>query len=358
MSDKRAKRAVVRSGAIAALLCTTWPTLLAQDATVDGVFALSDVPQSVTGQLEVVETGPLSRQIELTYADKATGKQITDFDVELTQKLHILATDAALTHLIHQHADEAGADGTFSAELEFPAPGLYHIYTDATPTGIGQQVLRFDVTVGEAAVADGAPKAAGADVSSGPLISSDGPYTITLDASQLRPGAERALALLVEKNGVPATDLEPYLGVSAHAVFIHAEDLAYVHAHAMSLSEGQDHQTHDAHSTPAVTNAPHAPAGDANSHHHETGAADEMAVSVPAAGKGDGHGQDAPNHVGGHGGQNEGSTSAVSPEMSLHVTPPAAGTYALWIEFIGAEEVRTVPFTIEIPEADSDTSKP
>ncbi|HTN63635.1 MAG TPA: hypothetical protein VL147_19115 [Devosia sp.] len=349
MTDKRAKRAVVRSGAVAALLCTTWPTLLAQDATVDGVFALPDVPQSVTGQLEVVETGPLSRQIELTYADKSTGKQVADFDVELTQKLHILATDAVLTHLIHQHADKVGADGTFSAELEFPAPGLYHIYTDAAPAGIGQQVLRFDVTVGDAAVAHGEPKASGADVSSGPLVSSDGPYTITLDASQLRPGAESAVALLVEKNGAPATDLEPYLGVSAHAVFIHAEDLAYVHAHAMPSSDGQDHQTHDAHSAAAGMNAPHAPAGDAHSHHHETGAANgTVGSSVPAVGDEDDHGQDALNHGGEHG-HNEGPTSAVSPEMSLHVTPPAAGTYALWIEFIGAEEVRTVPFTIEIP---------
>lgn len=325
MTNNPARRALTGGVSLVALLCLSWPIVVAQDITLDGVFALPGVDQAVTGQLKVTETAPLSRRIELSYASMASGDQIADFNVELTQQLHILATDAALTHLIHQHADEVRADGSFTAEIEFPEPGQYHIYTDATPTGIGQQVLRFDVTVGEEAATD-EDKPIGADISRGPLVWSDGPYAVTLDASQLRAGVESAVSFLVEKDGLPATDLAPYLGVSAHAVFIRAEDLAYVHAHAMPGNEDQPHEAHGA--APAETH-------DMGSHHG-------------------GDHQAAPAGETSHAGHATAPAAAVAPAMSLHVTPPAAGTYALWIEFIGGGEIRTVPFTIEIPGAQAD----
>jgi hypothetical protein len=325
MTNNHARRALAGGASFAALLCLSWPTVLAQGTTLDGVFALPGADQAVTGQLKVTETAPLSRRIELNYTSIATGDPIAEFDVELTQQLHILATDAGLTHLIHQHADEVRSDGTFTAEIEFPEPGRYHIYTDATPTGIGQQVLRFDVNVGVER-GSGESRPAGADISDGPLISSDGPYTVTLGASQLHANVESAVSLLVEKEGLPAADLAPYLGVSAHAVFIRVEDLAYVHAHAMP--GGKDQPRHDTHGAAAAE--PH----DMGSHH----GADHQA---------------APATDTGHAGHAAAPAIAVAPAMSLHVTPPAAGAYALWIEFIAGGEIRTVPFTIEIPGAEA-----
>src|SRR5690606_24454219 len=240
MTFKISRHTVVGGTAAVVMFCSA-ASVLAQDSVLEGVFALPGVAQAVTGELNVVETGPLTRRIDLTYGDQASGEQIAGFDVELTQQLHILAIDAGLTHLIHEHADVVGADGRFTAELEFPAPGLYHIYTDAVPTGIGQQVMRFDVTVGEAAPSSDVQRPTPSDIMSGPLVSSDGPYSVTLDAAQLQPGVESGVSLLVEKDGLPAGDLEPYLGVSAHAVFIRAEDLAYVHAHAMGAGAEGGH---------------------------------------------------------------------------------------------------------------------
>ncbi len=317
-------RCALMGGAIAGLVSTAVPAT-AQDVTVAGVGASPGTASAVTGQLEVTETGPLTRRIELTYTDRATGEPISQFDVELTQQLHILATDAGLTHLIHEHADEIGAGGRFIAELEFPQPGLYHIYTDAVPTGLGQQVQRFDVPVGDQTEAQ-TEQLQGESIVDGPLVSSDGAYTATLDAADLQPGMESTVSLLVERDGALATDLEPYLGVSAHAVFIKADDLAYVHAHAMPASDGAEgHQVHGDHGA-AATDSEHQHGGDIAQH----GSADE---------------------AGGNGHSEHGGAAAISPEMSLHVTAPAPGTYALWIEFIGGGEIRTVPFTIEIPEA-------
>jgi hypothetical protein len=330
MTDRFSANTLFGGVAIAMLCATGAAPALAQDGVVEGVYALPGVAQAVTGQLNVVEIGPLTRRIELTYADQSSGEQIAEFDVELTQQLHILATDVELTHLIHEHADIIGADGRFTAELEFPAPGLYHIYTDAVPAGIGQQVMRFDVTVGEVAPAAGTTEPAVQHVSHGPLVSSDGAYSVVLDASQLQVGVPSMVSLLVKKDGAPAADLEPYLGVSAHAVFIRAEDLAYVHAHAMEAGAEERHHAHGAE--------PAAPPGG-----HDHGVEAEA----------DGHDAHASHQPDDH---DAAPVTRIDPNMSLHVTPPAAGTYALWIEFIGGGEIRTVPFTIEIPEADSHAS--
>lgn len=293
--------------------------LAAQDAPIEGVFALAGSQQAIVGQLQVTESGPLTRQIELTFAEQTNGRQIADFDVELTQKLHILATDASLAHLIHEHADTVRNDGTFVAELKFPGPGLYHVYTDVVPAGLGQQVLRFDLTVDTEDAKPSEPSLTGADISSGPLVSSSGPYSVILSAGQLRPGVESELSLTVEKNGALADDLEPYLGVSAHVVFIHAEDLSYVHAHAMGDGNNVPHSPHPAPTDP----------GDHHQHSKESS----------------GGNQDS------HGGHGVSPGPSVDPKMNVFVTPPAEGTYALWIEFVGGGEIRTVPFVVEVPEA-------
>ena len=335
-----ATRAYIGGGIAGLALSTAGAAAWAQEAKIAGVWALPAGEAKVVGEMDLQEVGPLSRELTLTYVDAATGQPVTAFETELTQELHILAADSGLSTLVHRHVEHATADGTFRARLDFPAPGLYHVYADAVPAGYGQQVLRFDVTVGEAEAAVSVPDA---PATGGPLIASDGDYAVTLDASQLRAGAEGMMRFTVTENGLPADDLAPYLGVAAHAVFVRAEDLAYVHVHAMAEAaagaEGHGSGGHGAHAGmedmghgAGAMHAGHAaPTG---GHEHaeaaEAGAAHaHVHAAAPAATS------EAPG--------------SVSPAMSLHVTPPAPGRYALWLEFIGGGEVRTVPFTITIP---------
>jgi hypothetical protein len=42
------------------------------------------------------------------------------------------------------------------------------------------------------------------------------------------------LNVRITKNGAPADDLHPYLGAAAHAVFIDAATLDYIHVHPLS----------------------------------------------------------------------------------------------------------------------------
>lgn len=259
----------------------------AAQPTLKGKFALIRITEKVTAELVVRETGPLARELLITFTDKSTGLPITQFDEELTQQLHVLATDSDFSSFVHEHAGKAGVDGRFRVAMRFPKPATYHVYADAVPAGRGQQVFRFEVAV-DVTTGPTAPRPAPVGRAQG----SDGPYMIEMDAAVLRAGTDSMMALTILKDGKPAMDLGLFLGVPAHAVFVSTDDLGYVHAHAMAANTPVDSRTSLA------------------SH-------DNPRAAIPA-------------------------------KLMLHATPPRAGQYALWIQFMGGGQVRTVPFVINV----------
>lgn len=204
----------------------------------------------------------------------------------------------------------------FEAELTFPGPGAYHIYADAAPARFGQQVFRFDVAIGINQLETHGP--AGPMAVREEIVVTSGDYSVRLDVSQLSADREVPLGIGVLKDGHPAEDLAPYLGVSAHAVLIRAEDLAYVHAHP-TIGGSADTGT-SAHLDSDDSNQ-HAKASDTHSTHEHD------------------HGNGTSTEPGG----------TVSPEMMLHLTPPGSGRYTLFLEFIGAGEVHTIAVPIDVP---------
>lgn len=259
----------------------------AAEAALRGAFALPSMTEKVTAELVVRKTGLLTRELLFAFTNKATGQPITHFDEELTQKLHVMATDSDFSSFVHEHAGELGLDGRFRIAMRFPKPGTYHVYADAVPMSLGQQVIRFKVPV-DVTTDPTAPQLVPVDAAK----ASDGPYTVNLDASALGVGIEGMMALTILKNGKPAIDLGLYLGVPAHAVFVSKDDLGYVHAHAMAADAPKScHTSHRSH--------------------------DDLKAAIPA-------------------------------KLMLHATPPRAGRYALWIQFKGGGQVRTVPFAVTV----------
>jgi hypothetical protein len=55
-------------------------------------------------------------------------------------------------------------------------------------------------------------------------------YQVRLDGD-LVPGKASSVRLSVSKDGVPVTDLEPYLAAYGHLVALREGDLAYLHVH-------------------------------------------------------------------------------------------------------------------------------
>jgi hypothetical protein len=115
-------------------------------------------------------------------------------------------------------------EGTWSVPLDLSAPGQYRVFADFTPTGHdGGLVLGADLAVPGPYEPVPLPE---------PVIVAqvvDG-YQVTL-AGDLVPGKSSQLTLTVTKDGVPVTDLQPYLAAYGHLVALRAGDLAYLHVH-------------------------------------------------------------------------------------------------------------------------------
>jgi hypothetical protein len=214
-------------------------------------------------------------------------KPVAKYDSDLGKAMHVIAISEDFSVFIHHHVDHV-IDGTGQVRIRFPKPALYHIYVDAMPHALGQQVLRFDLPVGDA------PAAQPLKLSPGILAADTGPFQVTFDSLDLTAGEPSMLTLHIAENGKPAKDLKPYLGVAAHVVLISADSLDYVHVHPMAMDAMGGHEM-AGHTMPGMA-MPHDP---------------------PAA---------------------------VSPDMMLHLAVPKPGLYKLWVQFDGGRTLYTVPF--------------
>jgi hypothetical protein len=149
------------------------------------------------------------------------GDAVTAFDVRHEEDLHLIAVRRDLAGYQHVHP-EFSPDGTWRVPLDL-TPGTWRVLADFAPSADGEnRTLGADLAVaGGYAPALLPPPAPTAEV--------DG-YTVVL-SGELTAGEESDLTLSVSRDGVPVTDLQPYLGAYGHLVVLRAGDLAYLHVH-------------------------------------------------------------------------------------------------------------------------------
>lgn len=286
--------------------------------TLAGTYALPDGQPKVAATLTAAPKagGPAGTQIlDVAMTRLGTGRAVTRYETELSKQLHLIAVSGDLRTFVHEHGDKPDARGHFRVPMTFPHGGLWHVYADAVPAGLGQQVMRFDLTVpGDLGGTESGAQTAPTPQPTG-LEGADGRYSVRFDALDLRAGQEAELSLHLLRDGQPAPDVTPYLGVAVHAVFIATSDLTYVHAHA----------------APAA--APAAGGTGAAMKHDLTGTdmTGRAVMDMPGMGG-------APMRPG----------TKVLPDLTLHVRAPKAGTYLLWMQFMAGGQVRTVPFVVPV----------
>lgn len=256
----------------------------ARAETLEGRNAIPGRQAAVTATL-TLQPAVRPTILDVTMTKLGATSPIRDFEPELTKRMHLIAVDAGLTSFVHEHAAAPGADGHFRVKLAFPHDGAWHVYADAVPAGLGQQVMRFDVNVGHAH-----------DVVTpllwpGPLDLAEGRYSARFDSLALSPQHPTMLALHLLRDGTPAPDLAPFLGVAAHVVLIGEAGLDYVHVHPADPGDAPAAMDHMEHTD-----------------HH-------------------------PDH-----------TAARAADVALHVPPVAAGAYALWVQFNAGGRLHTMRF--------------
>lgn len=158
------------------------------------------------------------------------GSTVTAFDIEHEQRMHLIVVRRDLSGFRHVHP-QMDPDGVWRTPSPFEEPGVYRVFADFHPTGGAPLTLGTDVSIAGMYYPQPLPPPA-------PTSTVDG-YTVTLDGA-LEPGHSGTLTLSVTRDGVPVTDLEPYLGAYGHLVALRAGDLAYLHVHPEgAVGDGQ-----------------------------------------------------------------------------------------------------------------------
>ena len=221
------------------------------------------------------------------------GKTVLAYDIDMTKIMHMIVVSDDLTDFQHVHPTLL-PNGHLVIDMRLKeASAAYHVYLDGRPKDNGRHVFRFDLPgVSPGAAPNRVLHASGASLHVGP-------YTVEIDPTDLPIGEISTVSVRILKDGKPATDLHPYLGVMAHGVFIGVNDLAYMHAHGMSAS---------------MLNM----ASGAND------CGDSMMMQMSPL---------QPNQ-------------SISNEFEFQVLAPSAQAYDFWLQFIGGTTLYTAPMLV------------
>jgi hypothetical protein len=158
-----------------------------------------------------------------------TGALVRELPQVHEKPMHLLAISTDLKDFAHVHP-EPQADGTYQVRHTFPSGGDYTLFVDYTPKDAPQVVDRIPLTV------KGAPRAKAA-LQADPTNTrtADGLRVTMTPSKPLRAGEGVVLqfAVVDEKTGKPAADLEPYLGAMAHFVILSEDSKDFLHAHPL-----------------------------------------------------------------------------------------------------------------------------
>ncbi len=172
--------------------------------------------------------GTIAPNVETTLTitiDDPHGKRVRRLDVVHEKLLHLLVTSEDLSWFAHEHPEHR-PDGTFTLRMTFPAPGRYTLFHDFTPKRVGMQVVAVDLVV------DGTPPPAVAlapDAADAKTV--DGITARLAPSAGIVAGHNVELVVSLARDGVPVTDLEPFLGAMGHVIIVSADRQRFVHSH-------------------------------------------------------------------------------------------------------------------------------
>jgi hypothetical protein len=189
-------------------------------------------------------------------------RRLDDFVEDHGHPMHLFIVSPALDRLWHLHPREA-ATGAFVHALPPIPGGRYELFADVVHrTGISETITAQFETPGIA----GTPLTG--DDSQWPSASS-GAIVWEEERERLVAGRLTTFTFRVEdENGQPARDLELYMGMPGHAVFIKRDRQVFAHVHpggsvpaaALAIASAQSaagHGSHDTASLPPVVSFPY-----------------------------------------------------------------------------------------------------
>jgi heavy metal-binding protein len=156
------------------------------------------------------------------------------FSIVHERPMHLFIVGDGLDYFAHEHPAPQ-RDGVFMLDVRLPRPGPYMAIAEFLPEGGTPQTFQQMFTTGEAFGRPASPP-----IDTGPKTV-DG-VRVSLDASKVKAGDTKALAFRIEDatSGAPVTDLEPYLGASAHLLIVPTDLTEAIHGHPTDEGHGPE----------------------------------------------------------------------------------------------------------------------
>jgi hypothetical protein len=235
-------------------------------------------------------------QVDLILTVKnARGETVKDLQISHEKPLHLIVVSEDLAEFYHLHP-ELQPDGSYKAPFAFENGGKYKLYADFLPKDAKQVVKISDLTVA------GNPRAKEDLKADEKFEKTVGDLRVVMKPdAELEAGKDVTLGYSVfdARSGQPATDLQKYLGETAHFVIINQELNEFVHAHPASRDNVKGEHSH----------------GAGEQKHDEKLAGQNAEANVAA-----------------------------------HVNFPKPGIYKIWAEFQRNGKVTAVPFVVSVKQ--------
>lgn len=171
-------------------------------------------------------------RLRLAVTSPSTRAIVRRFETVHERTMHLFVVSEGLDFFTHEHPAQQ-RDGVFMQDVSLPRRGGYMAIAEFLPVGGTPQSFQQAFTTGEpfAPRPPPAPDAAAKTI--------DG-LRISIDPSSLTAGAAAALTFHVEDatSGAPVTDLEPYLGASAHLLIVPVDLTDAFHGHPAADARG------------------------------------------------------------------------------------------------------------------------
>lgn len=240
-------------------------------------------------------------QVDLSFIVKnSKGEIVTDLQIMHEKPMHLIVVSDDLAEFFHIHP-EAQPDGSYKVPYAFKNGGKYKLYADFYPVKDFQVIKIFDLSV------------TGGEIRDREEIKPDAKFEKTVEdlrvlmipEGTLEANKQLMLNFLVfdARTNQPVTDLQKYLGETAHFVIINKDLNEFVHAHPMSRDNVKNE-----------SGAEHEHQTNNSEHSHDNKLMGQMAEST----------------------------------VSAHVSFPKAGIYKIWAEFQRNGKVTAVPFVVNV----------
>ncbi|HMK43788.1 MAG TPA: CopD family protein [Dissulfurispiraceae bacterium] len=187
------------------------------------IVRLETLPAVITGGV------PVSITVHL---EDRKGKPLQGLREHHERILHAVIIGRDLNVFAHIHPEDLGAltnemlnTATFSLRFTFPQAGDYLIGFDfADADGLYSKTVLLHI--------NGRPNMA-APIFDFSRTKDFGSYRIILETvpKEIKSGEKTTLHYMIEKNGKPVTDLEPYLGAAMHLAVVSSDLKQFIHAH-------------------------------------------------------------------------------------------------------------------------------